>query len=531
MNIPKPEDLNCSNCTSRSMKVHYPEFLQMLEEKYPSVSHKERLYWYYNNIIKRPVCKVCGKETAFVDWHHGYREFCGYKCMNSCREVQDKKKVTSMKNYGCSNPMQNQEVREKLKKTFREKYGVDNVFQSEHVKSKIKETNQRKRGVDHHLQTEECKEKMIQTKIANKIDSLLQEHNLEVVDIVTHGKGCEDDYIIKCPCENCDKCSEKKFVISSNHLYDRLRWGTPLCTTVYPIQQIHSKDTSLEMFVRDLLDIHNIKYETNKRGFFEDHKQKELDILIPSRQIAIECNDIWSHSWTNQDQHKYKFVECKKKGVQLLTVWEDWIKNKPEIIKSIILSKLGIYDCKIYGRNTEVVEITKRECDKFLNENHIQGAAGAKVRVGLKYNGEIVSVMTFSQNPYAQGSTKNDKDAWILARFCNKKFTQVIGGASKLLKFFVNNYNPKTIISFSSNDISDGTLYKKLGFETDGEINVSYWYIKGLKRYHRSMFTKSNLKNMGYSTEGKTETQIMREAGYDLIYDCGTTKWVLKVNP
>ena len=138
--------------------------------------------------------------------------------------------------------------------------------------------------------------------------------------------------------------------------------------------------------------------------------------------------------------------------------------------------------------------------------------------------------MTFSQNPYAQGSTKNDKDAWILARFCNKKFTQVIGGASKLLKFFVNNYSPKTIISFSSNDISDGTLYKKLGFETDGEINVSYWYIKGLKRYHRSMFTKSNLKNMGYSTEGKTETQIMREAGYDLIYDCGTTKWVLKIN-
>ena len=67
MNIPKPEDLNCSNCTARSMKVHYPEFLQMLEEKYPSVSHKERLYWYYNNITKRPVCKVCGKETVFVD--------------------------------------------------------------------------------------------------------------------------------------------------------------------------------------------------------------------------------------------------------------------------------------------------------------------------------------------------------------------------------------------------------------------------------------------------------------------------------
>ena len=94
---------------------------------------------------------------------------------------------------------------------FQEKYGVDNVFQSEHVKSKIKETNQRKRGVDHHLQTEECKEKMIQTKIANKIDSLLQEHNLEVVDIVAHGRSCEYDYIIKCPCESREKtCPESQ---------------------------------------------------------------------------------------------------------------------------------------------------------------------------------------------------------------------------------------------------------------------------------------------------------------------------------
>ena len=174
-------------------------------------------------------------------------------------------------------------------------------------------------------------------------------------------------------------------------------------------------------------------------------------------------------------------------------------------------------------------EITKRDCDKFLNENHIQGTSNTKIRLGLKHNGELVSVMTFSKKPYAQGSTKVDENEWILNRFCNKKFSHVIGGASKLLKFFINKYNPKTIISFSSNDISDGGLYKKLGFETNGDINVSYWYLKGLKRYHRSMFTKSNLKNMGYDLGDMTEQQFMKSQGYDLIYDSGTTKWILNL--
>lgn len=199
----------------------------------------------------------------------------------------------------------------------------------------------------------------------------------------------------------------------------------------------------------------------------------------------------------------------------------------PDIVRSIILSKLGRISEKIYARNTEVLEITKRDCDKFLNENHIQGTASAKIRIGLKYSGELVAVMTFGRSSYAQGPKTTDSGSWVLTRFCNKKFTNVVGGASKLLKFFINNYEPKIIISFSSNDISDGGLYQKLGFSTSGDISVSYWYIKGMKRYHRSMFTKSNLKSAGYDIGDMTEMQFMKKLGYFLIYDCGTTKWEL----
>ncbi len=51
-----------------------------------------------------------------------------------------------------------------------------------------------------------------------------------------------------------------------------------------------------------------------------------------------------------------------------------------------------------------------------------------------------------------------------LHKFCNKKFTNVIGGASKLLKYFIYKYNSKKILYYANIKYSTGTLYKKLNF-------------------------------------------------------------------
>lgn len=111
-------------------------------------------------------------------------------------------------------------------------------------------------------------------------------------------------------------------------------------------------------------------------------------------------------------------------------------------------------------------------------------------------------------------------------RFCNKLNTQIIGGASKLFKHFINNYQVNKIESFSSNDISNGLLYNKLGFKLESET-ISYWYIKNKKRYHRYKFRKSELVKLGYD-KNKTEFQIMEDNGYHRIYDTGQKKWIYK---
>ena len=84
------------------------------------------------------------------------------------------------------------------------------------------------------------------------------------------------------------------------------------------------------------MDENGIPYETNNRTILGG---KELDIYIPSKQIAIECNGIYWHSYDNKPikYHINKYTECLNKGIQLITIWEDWIIHKPEIVRSIYL--------------------------------------------------------------------------------------------------------------------------------------------------------------------------------------------------
>jgi hypothetical protein len=141
--------------------------------------------------------------------------------------------------------------------------------------------------------------------------------------------------------------------------------------------------------------------------------------------------------------------------------------------------------------------------------------------------------MCFSKRSSLSGSNKREENEWELIRFCNLLNYRIIGGASKLLNHFVHNYcsGPCKIISFSSNDISDGNLYNVIGFNRKG-LSQSYWYVhrETYKRYHRSSFTKRKLREKGFDTTNQTEKEIMsQKLPYYCIYDSGTTKWELTI--
>ena len=447
------------------------------------------------------------------------------------KEITEKIKHTNLERYGGIGAS-SEIISNKIKKTKLERYGNEYYLNQE----KAKQTNLERYGVDNPMKSIEFQKKAIQTNLKKygvKYPMLNQSSLLKNQDarkkyyIEKHGLiGITDDWDWICPCphQGCNKCVDKYYIISSQRYYARKQANIEPCTNLLKISP--NTDTYIETFVRSILDLYNIKYICNDRQILNG---KEIDIYIPDKKIGIECNGVYWHSRYESNYHENKWRLCSDLNIQLLTIWEDQIKTDPDKIISIIKSKLGIYDERIYARCCHIKDVSPSECTKFLRENHLQGTTKTVVRKGLYYKEKLVAVMTFSKPSYTSGA-QCQNNGWVLSRFCTTLNTQVIGGAARLLKAFIKEYHPNKIISFASNDISNGNLYKILGFSKTTETS-SYWYInkKTLVRYHRTSFTKTRLKQMGFNTD-QTEEEIMYNTQeYYKIYDSGHTKYVLNL--
>ena len=210
---------------------------------------------------------------------------------------------------------------------------------------------------------------------------------------------------------------------------------------------------------------------------------------------------------------------CKNKGIKLISIWADDWDFKKDIVKSIILNSLNLTQNKLNARDCQIKEISYKDSKLFLEKNHIQGNCMSSIRVGLFYNNELVSLMTFGKRKI------NKKEMCLeLLRYCSKLNTSIRGGASKLFNYFLKTYNPSDkIISYASCDISDGSLYKILGFKEIGHTGLNYWWADD-KRHHRSNFMKYKLVEQGFDPNKKA-TQIMKERKFRKIYGTGNIKY------
>lgn len=260
-------------------------------------------------------------------------------------------------------------------------------------------------------------------------------------------------------------------------------------------------------------------------------KNRELDIVIPELKLAIEYCGLYYHSeemGKSRSYHQEKTIRLQELGYKLITLFSDEWYNKTEIVKNRLQYVLNQTQNTVYARNCVVKEISTKEKNSFLEKNHIQGKDKSKIKLGLFFNDELVSVMTFSLASIAKGRTPTP-NIWELNRFSSSINTNVVGGGSKLLAYFKNNFVWCEIFSFADLRWSTGNIYKQLGFTFDKITEPNYWYMtkRCLERLHRFNFRKHNLIKQGYD-KNKSEKEIMSELGYLRIWDCGSARYVLK---
>ena len=400
----------------------------------------------------------------------------------------------------------------KTEKTNIDIYGFKNVFQNKKIKDDIKNTNIKKYGFSSASKNEKIKKKIIKKETATKLKNSIKYYENKGIKIINKKN---DIYTIY-----CNECNSN-FKIEQTILHNRIQKNINICTKCFPTYSYTTsqKQKDIEFFIRKI----------NDNSLISDRKiinPYEIDIYLPELKLAFEYNDVYWHNELNKpnDYHKMKSDLCEEKGIQLIHIWEDDWLYKQNIIKSMILNKLNKTPNKIYARKCVIKEVDSKNSKEFLNQNHIQGFIGSPIRLGLYFNNELVSLMTFGKKRLFMKSSSYEGE-YELLRYCNKLNTSVIGGASRLFQYFLKNYNPKQITTYADRSYSNGNLYKQLGFKFVHKTEPNYYYVVGDLRKHRFNFRKDILVKNGYDSN-KSEHEIMMKRKIYRIFNAGNLKFI-----
>lgn len=491
---------------------------------YKNKNHKYTAKDYYDRFLKdstegkcqNPKCPNGNPETNFQSISKGYSMGCCNRCSQLVPDVRKRTEKTNLEKYGTKSPTENKEILKKRDDKFEKKHGVRNPMQVEKIRNASVETrkpmqkkiqrnreknNKIKYGVENVMKLDENKKKLSDLHIGeskNRIINLLNELGLTVLDYSKCSSKC------RLKCNNCGN----EFEANPNHLFDvrRMNCCQECAEARYGKTQKEISNFCKQYF-NDVVD--------DDRSILEG---KEIDILIPEVNIGIEYDGFYWHCETSgkkdRKYHLNKTLLAKSKNIDLIHIFEDEWLFKKDIVKSILKSKFKKLDINIFARKCDIVKLDTIEAKDFYINNHLQGYSPGD-HTALVYKNEIVSCITIGSPRF------NKKYKLEIIRFCNKKFTSIVGGLSKLISHILNEDND-SIITYSDARYGTGKGYLHCGFKYIGMIDPGYYYIKNYNKESRLKYQKHKLKNLlELYNPDLTEWENMKLNGFDRIWDCG----------
>ena len=426
-----------------------------------------------------------------------------YKGGFSSQEIRQKTEQTCLQKFGETTNLKCPETKDKIKATVKQKYGTDYITQTEEFKHKVKITCLRKYGCTSAMKSGLC-------KLKSK-DTCLRKYGTPYV------------------AQRCLPQQTKELIQDAQRLKEFIE-SLPIKTPTYVERALGYKNSTSHdsiitickrLGIQDCLDMRKTQAEEEIRVYLQElgfdfvKTRKviapfEIDLYNEDLKLGIEFNGVFWHSDQRMpnNYHQLKYKMCKEQGIRLIQIWEwEWLNDRDKC-KSILSCACGC--CKrLYARMCDVQPITNVVYKKFLQQNSIHGYRPAKVLLGLYFKQELVQVMSFG-NAYLSHS----KYQWEVIRSSTKLFTTVVGGQSKLLKYFEKSYNPKSILFYIDVDKFTGASLQNMGFEFSHLSKPGYKLSDGVNVLNR---------NPGKNTLQK---QQIKEGRLHKVYNAGTECYV-----
>lgn len=155
---------------------------------------------------------------------------------------------------------------------------------------------------------------------------------------------------------------------------------------------------------------------------------------------------------------------------------------------------------RIYARNTIVKKLEIDEAQKFVHTYHKQGSAQVKTSIisyGLIFNDELVAVAQFC-SPRTAAKKRNYSTE--LLRLCFKDDTQVIGGASKLIKNFIKLKDPSDIFTYQDTTGENSKVYEYCGFTLVSQDKRKQYLIAPHKTFETADRKNAEILSFSYAS-------------------------------
>lgn len=401
------------------------------------------------------------------------------------KRAVEKRKNTCLRLFGSTSSMHGNTpagiaVKEKVRASCKTRFGTENPFENAEVQKRSKTTVLRKYGVENISQ--------LRKKLVADSDLTVEQwYNLQ---------------------PEPKPASYQSF--GAMFLY-----GTGSATFTV---------TQLEDFMNEFRSAKTRLERLGEQLFRQTHYNKKPSSTIPYRpdfklndRLFVNVDGLYWHS--EKQKTKSYHVDVRKafesESYRIFQFQENEIRDRPNIVVSIINHALGKTENKICARKTELKTVSQKEATKFLEENHLMGSIKG-IHLGLydPKNQQLVSLLSYK--------IFTNKKRVCVERFCSKNNHLVNGGFSKLLKKLIAIAHSKNISEVHYwTDLRYGTGYHLIncGFEKRKETQGWKWS-DGVTTYNR-LRCRANMDHRKL-----TEANHANEKGWYRVYDAGQRLYV-----
>ena len=444
--------------------------------------------------------------------------------------ASDKAKQTCIKKYGVENPTQLKSVQDKIKHTKLEKYGNENGYNLD----KFRQTCLDRYGVNHTSQLKSVQEKRKQTNLNKYNDSWGNREKAKKVCLEKYGvDNALKTVEVKEKRKNTFK--SKYNVINPSQIQEVKDKIQQTCLEKYGVnwncQRKEARNyktfSKINKKWQEFLNIPDNDIEFSLENYSYDFKVDNTLIEINPSITHNTTISIWSDNFIIDKMYHYnKTNTALKNGYNCIHVW-DW--DNEDKIKNLITK----VKYKVSGHKCILKEISKNEANSFLDKYHLQNSCkGNIINLGLFYNNVLIAVSTYGKPRY----NKNYEYEWLRYATNNEYLVQG-GSAHKLHNYFIEKYNPNSIISYCDKSKFNGKMFEYLNYklETNGLPSKHYYNIKT-----KQHFTDNEVRKLGSckllgipqidrEQSGKNNRDILLENGFIEIYDCGQNSYIWKL--